>query len=96
MLGKSVIMQIITYESNHKKYDDTSKEKIKNQNEDSQKKVTKGVRRMPWLSEAKKGVTSCDKLRVLANTNQSADTRMGQPIPIYRDIPCKWKANVGN
>ena len=42
---------------------------------------------MPWLSEAKKGVTSCDKLRGLANTNQSADTRMGQPIPIYWDIP---------
>jgi hypothetical protein len=44
---------------------------------------------MPWLSEAKKGVTSCDKLRVLANTNQSADTRMGQPIPSNRDILCK-------
>ena len=78
------------------KYDDTSKEIKKNQNEDSQKKVTKGVRRMPWLSEAKKGETSCDKLRVLANTNQSADTRMGQPIASNRDIPCKWKANVGN
>jgi len=24
---------------------------------------------MPWLSEAKKDVTSCDKLRGLANTN---------------------------
>ena len=50
-----------------------------NQYEDSLKKVTKGVRRMPWLSEAMKGVTSCDKLRGLANMNQSADTRMGQP-----------------
>ena len=50
-----------------------------NQYEDSLKKVTKGVRRMPWLSEAMKGVTSCDKLRVLANTNQSADFRMGKP-----------------
>ena len=29
MLGKSVIMQIITHESNHKKYDDTSKEEIR-------------------------------------------------------------------
>ena len=28
-VGKSVIMQIITYESNHKKYDDTSKEEIR-------------------------------------------------------------------
>ncbi len=40
-----------------------------NQYEDSLKKVTKGVRRMPWLSEAMKGVTSCDKLRGLANMN---------------------------
>ena len=56
------------HESNHIKYDDTSKEKL-NQYEDSQKKVTKGVRRMPWLSEAMKGATSCEKLRVLANTN---------------------------
>ena len=32
-----------------------------------------------WLSEAKKDVTSCDKLRGLANTNRSVDIRMGQP-----------------
>ena len=63
------------------KNDDTSKIQL-NQYEDSQKKVTKGVRRMPWLSEAKKGVTSCEKLRGLANTKRSADTRMGQPIPM--------------
>ena len=31
------------------------------------KKVRKGVRRMPWLSEAKKDVISCDKLRGGAN-----------------------------
>ena len=31
------------------------------------KKVSKGVRRMPWLSEAKKDVISCDKLRGGAN-----------------------------
>ena len=42
---------------------------------------------MPWLSEAKKDVTSCEKLRGLANTNRSADIRMGQPIPNYWDIP---------
>ena len=36
-VGKIVIMQIITNESNHNKYDDTSKEIKKNQNEDSQK-----------------------------------------------------------
>jgi hypothetical protein len=79
-------MQIITNESNHNKYDDTSKEIKRIRTRILKKKVTKGVRRMPWLSEAKKGVTSCDKLRVLANTNQSADTRMGQPIPSNRDI----------
>ena len=31
------------------------------------KKVRKGAWRMPWLSEAKKDVISCDKLRVGAN-----------------------------
>ena len=31
------------------------------------KKVSKGAWRMPWLSEAKKDVISCDKLRVGAN-----------------------------
>jgi hypothetical protein len=35
---------------------------------------------MPWLSEAKKDVTSCDKPRQEANTQRSADFRMGQPI----------------
>ena len=34
---------------------------------------------MPWLSEATKDVTSCDKLRGVANTPRSADFRMGQP-----------------
>jgi hypothetical protein len=60
------------------------------------KKVTKGVRRMPGLSEAKKDVTSCDKLRGLANTNRSAGFRMGQPIPSNRDIPGNRKANPLN
>ena len=88
--------QIIIHESNHKKYDDISKLLIRIITRILKKKVTKGVRRMPWLSEAMKGVTSCDKLRVLANTNQSADSRMGQPIQIYLNIPVYWKANVGN
>ena len=35
---------------------------------------------MPRLSEAMKDVISCDKLRVLANTNRSADFRMGKPV----------------
>ena len=42
-------------------------------------KVIKGVRRMPWLSEAMKDVTSCDKLRGGANNLRSGDFRMGQP-----------------
>ena len=34
---------------------------------------------MPWLSEAKKDVTSCDKPCSGANTRLDADFRMGQP-----------------
>ena len=34
---------------------------------------------MPWLSEAKKDATSCDKLRPGANARTTADFRMGQP-----------------
>ena len=34
---------------------------------------------MPWCQEAKKGVVSCDKLRVGASNLLSGDTRMGQP-----------------
>ena len=35
---------------------------------------------MPRLSEAKKDVISCEKLRGLANTRRSVDIRMGEPI----------------
>ena len=35
---------------------------------------------MPRLSEAKKDVTSCEKLRGGANNFRSAGIRMGQPI----------------
>ena len=34
---------------------------------------------MPWLSEARKDVISCDKPRSGANTRLAADFRMGQP-----------------
>ena len=34
---------------------------------------------MPWLPEAKKDVTSCEKPRGGANIPRSADIRMGQP-----------------
>ena len=39
----------------------------------------KGAWGMPWLSEAKKDVTSCEKPRRGANTHRPADLRMGQP-----------------
>jgi hypothetical protein len=35
----------------------------------SNKKVSKGAWRMPWLSEAMKDVISCEKLRGFANRN---------------------------
>ena len=51
---------------------------------------------MPRLSEAKKDVTSCEKLRRAANALRPADVRMGQPVgsdPHIRGIP---EANAGN
>ena len=44
-----------------------------------------------WLSEAKKDVTSCDKLRGLANTNRSVDIRMGQPNALKMHYPIGGK-----
>ena len=43
------------------------------------RKLSKSVRGMPRLSEAKKDVTSCEKLRGGANSPRSADVRMGEP-----------------
>ena len=43
------------------------------------KEVSKGVWGMPRLSEAKKDVISCEKLRGSANSYWSVDVRMGQP-----------------
>ena len=34
-----------------------------------ERKRSKGVRRMPWLRQAKKDAVSCEKGRGLANTN---------------------------
>ena len=45
---------------------------------DTKKKVSKGVRGMPRLLEAKKDVLSFEKLRRLAKTTRHADPRMGQ------------------
>ena len=56
-------------------------------------KVTKGVWGMPWLSEAKKDVISCDKLRGGANNLRSVDFRMGKPISNDMVID---QANPGN
>ena len=48
---------------------------------------------MPWLSEAKKDVISCDKLRGGANNLRSVDFRMGDPISNDMVID---QANPGN
>jgi hypothetical protein len=50
-------------------------------------KQIKGVWGMPRLSEAKKDVISCEKLRGLAHTNRSADIRMGQPNALKMHYP---------
>ncbi len=41
---------------------------------------------MPRLSEAKKDVISCEKLRGGANIRKSVDIRMGQPTTSDRGI----------
>ena len=51
---------------------------------------------MPWLSEAKKDVISCDKLRVGANNLWSADFRMGQPNTLKKYYLSMIEANAGN
>jgi hypothetical protein len=50
---------------------------------------------MPWLSEAMKDVTSCDKLRGGANNLRSGDFRMGQPYRLKTGNSAR-KANPGN
>ena len=52
---------------------------------------------MPWLSEAMKDVTSCDKLRVGANNLLSGDFRMGQPSWLKASYPdtCVGKLTQG-
>ena len=52
---------------------------------------------MPWLSEAKKDVTSCDKLRGGANNLRSEDFPMGQPGTVKRyHSDANRKANPEN
>ena len=50
--------------------------------EAEKREVRKGVWGMPRLSEAKKDVISCEKLRGPANTDRSAGVRMGQPTMV--------------
>ncbi len=57
--------------------------------------MTKGAWGMPRLSEAKKDVTSCEKLRRAANTLRPADVRMGQPAGSDSGIR-EAEANAGN
>ena len=42
--------------------------KSENSRSNDKKKAKKGIWRMPWLSEARKDVISCEKLRGSANT----------------------------
>ena len=53
--------------SKHKSNIDTSQDVPTNKQKDITKKVNKGGWRMPRLQEAKKDVTSCEKLRGGAN-----------------------------
>ena len=50
-------------------------------------KLNKGVWGMPRLSEAKKDVISCEKLRGGAHTHRSAGVRMGQPSMLKACYP---------
>ncbi len=52
---------------------------------------------MPWLSEAKKDVTSCDKPRLGANTRyQARISEWGNPAGVIAGHPAKPGANPGN
>jgi hypothetical protein len=52
---------------------------------------------MPWLSEAMKDVTSCDKPRGGANNLRSVDFRMGQPFRLKAGNPgVSQEANLPN
>ena len=50
-------------------YNEVKKEKQFHEIVDSLRKRSKGVRRMPWLPQAKKDAVSCENVRGLANTN---------------------------
>ena len=57
-----------------------SREEEEEEKRQKARKRNKGAWGMPRLSEAKKDVVSCEKLRGGANDRQSVDVRMGQPI----------------
>ena len=50
---------------------------------------------MPRLSEAKKDVISCEKLRGSAQTNRSVNIRMGKPFAVKLQNP-EMEANPVN
>ena len=50
---------------------------------------------MPWLSEAKKDVISCEKPRGGANILRSADIRMGQPAGSDSGMPQSGRRTRG-
>ena len=50
---------------------------------------------MPWLSEAKKDVISCEKPRGGANIPRSADVRMGQPAGSDSGMPQSGRRTRG-
>lgn len=50
---------------------------------------------MPWLSETRKDVVSCDKLRGAAYKLRSADFRMGKPSRLKTWNP-EWEENPEN
>ena len=57
------------YKSEHIGNPTFGSERVQGGNTKSLKEVMKGVWGMPWLSEAKKDVISCDKLGGFANRN---------------------------
>ena len=59
------------------------------------RKLSKSVRGMPRLSEAKKDVTSCEKPRGGANNLRSVDVRMGEPNDLKSHY-LELGANAGN
>ena len=63
-----------------------------------QKKVNKSVWRMPWLSEAMKDVTGCDKFRLGAYNRLTRKFPNGETHLDEDQVSCEqsWEANPEN